>query len=177
MHYVREAESDDSQRIAEIQVAGWKHCYRGVVADAHLDAMEVSDRRIAFWQKQSQNEKSEILVSEIDGEITGFCNRIWSRDEDGGSNWEIAAIYVAPLYLRQGYGRLLCRSLFESAIVSEIPFVTLWVLSENKIGRQFYEKMGFCPDGAIKRIAISGYELEETRYRIDPKNSGENAIS
>ena len=168
MHQVRQARSMDSRRIAEIQVAGWKHGYRGIVPDAHLEAMEANEKRTAFWQNQSKNKNCEMLVSEFNGEVTGFCNRIWSRDEDGDSNWEIAAIYVDPARLRQGCGRALCRAVIESAILRDIPYVTLWVLSANTIGRRFYEEIGFSPDGAVKSISIAGHELEETRYRINP---------
>jgi ribosomal protein S18 acetylase RimI-like enzyme len=47
-------------------------------------------------------------------------------------------------------------------------FVTasLWVLEENAIGRRFYEKFGFKPDGKIKPYPSSGRELQELRYII-----------
>ena len=42
--------------------------------------------------------------------------------------------------------------------------ITLWVLDTNQIARQFYEKMGFKPDGTAKIDIRENFELREIRY-------------
>jgi ribosomal protein S18 acetylase RimI-like enzyme len=49
-------------------------------------------------------------------------------------------------------------------IASRFSSVTLWVLSENRRGRRFYEHHGFSVDGTSKVISFSGTGLTEVRY-------------
>jgi|LakMenEpi03Aug12_release.lakeMendotaPanAssembly.Ray.scaffolds.fasta_scaffold679033_2 ribosomal protein S18 acetylase RimI-like enzyme len=168
MHKARRATSEDAKRIAEIQVAGWKAAYRGIIPDGYLDAMEPETRH-TFWQKQVRDECGEMFVSVADNEVTGFCHLMPSRDVDGEGTAEIVAIYVDPAAWRQGSGRSLCDAVLAAAILSKASWVTLWVLVDNTLGRRFYEAMGFRPDGAIKSEDRPGFTLEEVRYRIDPR--------
>jgi ribosomal protein S18 acetylase RimI-like enzyme len=168
MHKTRRATPDDSRRIAEIQVAGWKAAYRGIIPDDYLDAM-TPERRQSFWDQQVRDECGEMFVAEVDSKVTGFCHLIPSRDADGDGVAEIAAIYVDPTAWRHGSGRSLCDAALASALQNKAPWVTLWVLVENALGRRFYDAMGFLADGARKSEDFRGFTLEEVRYRIDPR--------
>ena len=170
MHKARRATSEDSKRIAEIQVEGWKAAYRGIIPDDFLDAMEPEKRR-SFWDQQVRDECGDMFVAVADREVTGFCHLIPSRDADGEGMSEIAAIYVDPSAWRQGCGRSLCDAALASAFQHDSPWVTLWVLADNCFGRRFYEAMGFLADGATKSEDRPGFNLEEVRYRIDPRRS------
>jgi len=44
----------------------------------------------------------------------------------------------------------------------------VWVLAANRPGRQFYEKLGFRPDGAVKYFEHGELRLPEVRYRLEP---------
>ena len=168
MHKARRATSADSRRIAEIQVEGWKAAYRGIIPNDYLDAME-PERRHSFWDQQVCDECGDMFVAAADSEVAGFCHLIPSRDADGEEVHEVAAIYVEPTAWRQGCGRLLCDAALASAIQRGAPWVTLWVLVGNALGRRFYEAMGFSLDGATKSEHQPGFTLEEIRYRIDPR--------
>lgn len=168
MDIARRAKPEDSRRIAEIQVEGWKAAYRGILPDEHLDAM-TPERRQSFWDHQIRDECGEMFVSEAGSKVTGFCHLIPSRDADGYGVAEIAAIYVDPTVWRHGSGRSLCDAALASAIRIIAPWVTLWVLVENALGCRFYEAMGFFVDGAKKSEDCRGFTLEEVRYRIDPR--------
>lgn len=168
MHKARHATSADSRRIAEIQVEGWKAAYRGIIPDNYLDSME-PERRQSFWDQQVRDGCGEMFVAAVGSEVTGFCHLIPSRDDDGAGVAEIAAIYVDPTAWRHGCGRSLCEAALASAIQINSPWVTLWVLVENALGRRFYEAMGFSPDGATKSEDRPGFTLEEVRYRINPR--------
>ena len=81
-----------------------------------------------------------------DGErVVGFV--FWGeREEDGQSVGEIFALYV----LREYYGTGLGRRLMDAALeqLKDRPVVCLWAVKGNARAIRFYEKCGFCPDGA-----------------------------
>jgi ribosomal protein S18 acetylase RimI-like enzyme len=168
MHQPRRATPEDSRRIAEIQVEGWKAAYRGIIPDGYLDSM-APDRSRSFWDQQIRDECGEMFVVEFDSKVMGFCHLIPSRDADGDGAAEIAAIYVDPTAWRNGCGRSLCDAALASAFQNHAPWVTLWVLVENALGRRFYEALGFAPDGATKSEKLPGFTLEELRYRMAPR--------
>ncbi len=168
MHIARRATPEDSKRIAEVQVQGWKAAYRGIIPDDYLDAMEPEGRRL-FWDQQVRDECGDLFVAAADGVVTGFCHLIPSRDADGEGTSEVAAVYVDPGAWRQGCGRSLCEAALKSAFLHGSQWVTLWVLADNRLGRQFYEAMGFLADGATKSEDCRGFALEEVRYRINPR--------
>lgn len=168
MNTARRATPEDSKRIAEIQVEGWQAAYRGIIPDDYLDSLD-SEKRSSIWNQLIGDECGEVCVAVTDNAVTGFCHLIPSRDADSEGAFEIAAIYVDPKAWRQGYGSSLCEVALQSAFLHGSPWVTLWVLAENHLGRRFYEAMGFFPDGVTKSEELRGLTLEEVRYRIDPR--------
>ncbi len=129
----RHATREDSRRIAEIQVAGWKAAYRGMIPDDYLDAL-APEKRHSFWDQAIRDGLGEIFVAEAGSEVLGFCHLIPSRDADSEGVEEIAAIYVDSTTLRRGCGRSLCETALASAARKHAPWVTLWVLVENAMG-------------------------------------------
>jgi len=161
----------DGKRIADIQVAGWKAGYRGILPDDYLDRLD-AEARAPVWERFIRDEEGILFVARFGAELSGFCHLIPSRDEDGEGIAEIAAIYVAPAQWRKGSGRRLIQAAFASAIEQGFRDVTLWVLTENSRGRGFYEAMGMQPDGATKTKVRPECILHEIRYRMDLSASG-----
>jgi len=155
----------DGKRIAEIQLAGWKAGYRGILPDDFLDRLN-AEAKVSMWERFIQNEKGLILVAKSSSEVSGFCHLIPSRDADGEHSAEIAAIYVDPAHWRSGCGRRLFEVALASATEQGYAGMTLWVLTENSRGRSFYEAMGMQADGAMKVEERPGCALHEVRYRI-----------
>lgn len=160
---IRRANSSDVKRIAEIQVAGWKAAYRGIVPDEYLDGLAATSR-VALWERFSVDAKGDLFVAESGGEVAGFCHLIPSRDPGATGTAEIAAIYVSPTAWRTGIGRKLCATAALSASERGYERVTLWVLAENQCSRRFYEAIGFEDDGTLKHVVVNGTRLEEVRY-------------
>jgi ribosomal protein S18 acetylase RimI-like enzyme len=100
-----------------------------------------------------------------EGGVVGFCELIPSRDFGAGQKvGEIAAIYVHPSHWRKGVGRALCVHALNAATRRGYELVTLWVLASNDGAKQFYEAMGFKPDGARKTERLAdGCDLFEVR--------------
>lgn len=160
---IRRANTSDVKRIAEIQVAGWKAAYRGIVPDEYLDGLAAASR-VPLWERFSVDAKGDLYVADSGDGVAGFCHLIPSRDPGATGTAEIAAIYVSPAAWRTGIGRKLCATAVLSASERGYERVTLWVLAENRHGRRFYEAIGFEHDGTLKHVVVNGTRLEELRY-------------
>ena len=164
---IRQATVPDARRIAQIHVASWRAAYRGQMPDAVLDSLD-EQKRAVFWHTRLTRQPPETFVAELDEKIIGFCDLIPSRDQDATAQTtaEIVAIYVHPDYWRRGAGRALCQHALETARRQKIASVTLWVLASNVAARNFYQTMGFRPDGATKSESFANRELQEVRFHI-----------
>jgi len=130
---IRRATADDIETIATIHIACWRAAYRGILPDAHLDALDL-DERIGRWRKWID---ADVFVATDDDRIIGF-----SRVKDG----EISHVYVDPNHQRSGAGRLLLRAVVDASG----GHASLWVLEDNHRARAFYEAQGFVHDGRRK---------------------------
>lgn len=173
---IRQATINDAPRIAEIHVDSWRVTYRGIVPDDYLAALDVNKREEA-WKERSSNESAPVYVACNADRIIGFCHISASRDTGTEGTSEITSIYIDPANLRNGYGRELFSAAFTFAIRQGYRDVTLWVLIENKVARQFYQAMGFFPDGATKTEDRPGFQFNEIRYRRELTKEGEQAAS
>jgi len=146
---IRRATADDIETIATIHIASWRATYRGILPDAHLDALDLNER-IGRWRKWID---ADVFVAIDDDRIIGF-----SRVENG----EISHVYVDPSHQRNGAGRLLLNAVVEAAGGN----ATLWVLEGNHRARAFYETQGFRHDGMRKtNPEFLGNDAAELRYR------------
>ncbi len=165
---IRRAVPGDARALAEIHVASWRAAYRGLLSDAVLDAQSV-ERRAAQWHDWLTHPTTPLhrhhaLLRE--GVPAGFAVTAPTRDDDGDEGvFELAALYLAPDAMGQGFGAMLLGVALGEAAVCGARTVTLWVLDTNTRARRFYERMGFVADGTEKHDArIDGREL---RYRLD----------
>lgn len=166
--HIRPAESPDSEGIARVHTLSWQSAYRGLLPDEWLDALRWEDRKVRWDVILETNTRGKVFVAvNNQNKILGFASIGASRDEDIDQDkvHELYAIYLAPDSWEKGIGTALFR-----AIMSEVPDsairLEVWVLEENRRGRQFYESKGFTLDGATKLAEVDGYQLEEIRYRI-----------
>lgn len=74
------------------------------------------------------------------------------------------SLYVLPEEFRKGYGGTLLS--YVSKVLKENGYsnIYLWVLEENQRARNFYEKMGFQPNGDRIIQSIGGKDCMEIRY-------------
>lgn len=158
---IRQATTQDASRIAEIHVSSWRATYLGMVSDDYLAALDVKERE-EVWKELCSGESAPVYVACEAEQIAGFCHISASRDPGAEGAAEITCIYVDPRSLRKGHGRQLISAALSFASIQDFGEVTLWVLSENHAARQFYQAMGFHPDGATKNWG----RLIEVRYRI-----------
>ena len=159
---IRRATTDDSSRIADIQVFGWRNAYRGIVDDIILFKKLNIEKKSNAIRESIENNKEEILVFEEDEIVKAMMIIGKSRDDDMPGAFELWCIYVDPMMMRSGIGSKMLAYCEREAKSRDISTNTLWVLSRNAIGRSFYEKNGYYADG--KKQMIERLGVEEIRY-------------
>ena len=163
---MRPAEVADARAIAEVHVTGWQVGYRGLIDDAHLDALSADDR-VGVWA-QRLADGADVLVADDGGQVQGFVTVGPARDGDvPPATGEVYALYVHPRTWGRGVGgRLLTSALDRLADAGQRGCV-LWALAGNVRARTFYERRGWVADGSTKTEDHRGLLLLEVRYRHD----------
>ncbi|WP_326569185.1 GNAT family N-acetyltransferase [Amycolatopsis rhabdoformis] len=170
---VRPAVVADAPGIAHVHVASWQAAYAGLIPDDFLAGLSTSARE-GFWTQTlaTPQARHSVLVAETpDGTIAGFAASSPSRDDDATPDTgELASIYLLPEFWSRGYGRTLHAHAL-TALATDFPTATLWVLAGNTRARGFYERTGWTLDGRTKveSVANGTVTLEEVRYRISPR--------
>lgn len=156
--YIRRARVDDADAIARVQVASWKTTYRGVVADAYLDAMELGERP-AYWRRAIEGGAELAFVAEeiesgaVVGFVTGGANR---REEPYAAPFtaELYAIYLLDAHQRGGSGTRLVRALVSALLERGERSMVVMVLEENP-SCAFYQQLGATRQGG-EPVRIGG---------------------
>jgi len=149
---LRSAEISDVGRLAEIQIFGWRHAYKGIVPDVELFRI-----RTVAWASERFTKrleaKEEIVVSESEsGILEGFAWHGELKEEKVEGSYEIYAIYVEPKLTGNGIGTKLVNRVVEIAKGKNKSELYVWLLEKNSAGRQFYLKNSFQVDGSSKFI-------------------------
>ncbi len=163
---VRQATISDADAIVEIQVSAWRDAYRGLIPDAALDALDLSEGA-RIWRGALSAEHS-VFVAVNGSTILGFCSLVAALEDDAvaGAIGEIRTLFIHPQYWRCGVGSALCSHAFAAALTKGYSSIVLWVLASNSRAISFYTALGFLPDGATKTEQVtSDFVAEELRMR------------
>jgi GNAT superfamily N-acetyltransferase len=162
---VRPATVADADAIAQAHVRAWQVAYRGLISDAHLDALDWRERAALRRELLSRADPDGVHTAVVvDPGVTGFVAWGPVRDDDTVGS-EVFAVYVDPSWWGRGHGTLLLDHA-KDAVAADAE-LTLWVLEGNARARRFYERAGFVEDGASKSAEFGGQEVRELRYRLD----------
>jgi GNAT superfamily N-acetyltransferase len=148
---IRDALPGDAQRIAEINAAGWRTAYVGMIEDERLASIDVEEwAETIRGNLERLSEGSFSMVGLTGDEIVGSCFVVSPpRDEDVGPEFsELVAIYVDPEHWRRGVGSVLLEAAQSRAASSGATEMSLWTLTENAPAQAFYERHGWRRDGA-----------------------------
>jgi GNAT superfamily N-acetyltransferase len=145
----------------------WQAAYAGIVDDAYLAALDVAE--LARSRRQYFGTPGvHTLLAEEDGVIAGFVTFGRARP-GGGEDGELYAIYVDPARQGRGIGRALFERARDGLRDDGFPRMNLWVLSDNRPSRRFYERCGMTPTVVTDVFTPRGstQELPEMRYALD----------
>ena len=161
---IREAAENDSGRIAEIEVISSRYAYKNSVSDICLYKDLTVENRIPVYKRWITEKRFELYVCEDPdtGIIKGMMGIGMCEDEDKKDAFELHFIYVDPDYVRMGAGSEMLRFFEQKGMDKGCPEFVVWVLEENGMGRCFYEKNSYHPDG--KEKIFRRWNKKEIRY-------------
>ena len=167
---IREATVEDSEGIATIHVESWQAAYRGMLPEAYLANLAVTQRREA-WRKSIVAGRPRVLVAHAEayadaGEtLLGWVAFGDSRDGDKDHRWaEVETLYIAPAFWRKGVGKRLIDAARHALQSAGYTNVALWVLLDNRRARAFYKRSGLVCDNSSRGVQLGGKWLTEIRY-------------
>lgn len=157
---IRKASKHDADQIGAVHYRAWIETYTGSLPEDYLAARSPEKSAASFRDTGCR----DLVVSEINGQIVGFCG--WGEFRDVASDdsmGEIQGIYVLNAYQRQHIGQRLIRYALEQLFRDHYQKAGLWVLASNENAIRFYEKMGFEYMGTAKKVKL-GQTVTELLY-------------
>ncbi|HEY3595607.1 MAG TPA: GNAT family N-acetyltransferase [Polyangiaceae bacterium] len=162
---IHDVESDQIRGLADVQVRSWKAAYRGIIPDAHLDAMSVDESEKRWRASASHTSPTTIVVAESMGTVVGFASYGPCRDPDWRAHAaEVYALYVDPERYGQSIGGSLMAHALNSFRRNGYRRAALWVLERNAHARSFYEHKLWLHEGSRKTIQFGNVSVDEVRY-------------
>ncbi len=164
---IRPATQDDLPALAAMHVKSWQQAYAGLLDQAYLDALDVSQRQ-ENWRKMLAGDKGVILLawaqSGENGEETlaGFLAYNPPREKaPDGCDIEICAIYALQDYWSKGIGYKLFSAAMARFKVSGRQRAYLWVLDGNRRAIDAYTRWGGALQPGHMDLQIGGRDLRE----------------
>lgn len=156
----------DVRGFIRVHGRAWREAYADILPERFLQQIDVDpppedvDRCVEGLGENPAG----VFVAVDEGRVLGFADVRWGDVETKGfvgeRDAELKAIYVDPDAWGQGVGTaLLERGL--DALPEHVEALRLEVLSENDLGRRFYESRGF------GRTESSVYEIADEPYPTD----------
>ena len=161
---LRNATPDDAATMAVVHIDAWRTAYEDLVPDSFLSALD-HGRRTERFRTFLDSGSGETYIVERNGRAIGHLTVGPCRDDDldERSVGEIWGIYLLPAHWRQGIGTQVCRRAEEMLSARGFSRIVLWMFEGNDRAKQFYEAMGYTPDGGTKVIEV-GAPLPAVRY-------------
>ena len=160
---IREATIHDAARTAEIDVISSRYAYQNILSEELLKDLTVENRVPVHTRWISEKRFDMYVYEDPDtGIVKAMMGIGMNEDEDKEGAYELHFIYVDPAYVRQGIGSEMIRFFEEKGKEKGCKEFVIWVLEENEMGRNCYEKNHYHFDGKDKIFKRWG--KREIRY-------------
>ena len=159
---IREANIRDAERIAEIDAAGSRYAYEHILPEEQLSGLSAQARLPVCTRWLTERLFDVYVYEDGTGNVLGMMGTGMCEDEDKHDAFELHFIYVDPCHVRKGIGSELLRFFEQKGSERGCTESVVWVLEENIIGRSFYDKHGYIPDGKDK--IFMRWNKREIRY-------------
>ena len=154
MIVVRKAVPEDAERIADIQVTGWREAYAHLLSPEFLAGLTLQTD--GYREGITRSIRSTYHVAEFEGDVVGFAIAGPPREADPPRDWELALLYQYARAHGSGTGQ----SLLDASVGDRPAF--LWTAEGNERAQAFYRRNGFVPDGS-RKVAPEWENLAEIR--------------
>ena len=160
---IREATVNDAARIAEIDVVSSRYAYSNILSEDCLEGLTVESRVPVHTRWISEKRFDMYVYEDPDtGIIKAMMGIGMNEDDDKERAFELHFIYVDPDYVRMGIGSEMIRFFEQKGLEKGCREFVIWVLEENEMGRNCYEKNGYRFDGKDK--IFRRWNKREIRY-------------
>jgi ribosomal protein S18 acetylase RimI-like enzyme len=166
---IRPGRTADAEGIANVHAMSWRHTYRGIVPQSHLDGM-TPEKTVQRWREAMAGEVAQMLVADDGGKIIGFQVYGPAREPAFGYSGELYAAYFLPEAMGKGLGTAMMKHVVKDLAARALNDMIVWVMEANDRGRRFYEKIlgGAVVPGSRKSFDIDGTEIWEIAYGFRP---------
>ena len=160
---IREATIHDAARTAEIDVISSRYAYQNILSEELLKDLTVESRVPVHTRWISEKRFDMYVYEDPDtGVVKAMMGIGMNEDEDKENAFELHFSYVDPAYVRMGIGSEMIRFFEEKGREKGCREFVIWVLEENEMGRNCYEKNHYHFDGRDKIFKRWG--KREIRY-------------
>lgn len=133
---IRPMAAQDIKDVQQIARITWQATYDDLIPE-ELQSRFLN-RSYSDMMLMKRMEKTVVLIAEHKGVPIGFIN-FTLKDEDGDA--ELIAMYILPIYQRQGFGKELLHA--AQIMLTNASKLFVYVEGNNRVGRAFYEKENF----------------------------------
>ncbi|HXV31306.1 MAG TPA: GNAT family N-acetyltransferase [Sinorhizobium sp.] len=163
---IRPAEPDDVMMMASVLVETWRSTFRGIIADAYLDAMTVEDQAIRQARRLRLPEVFHtVAVDMAEERVIGLASYGRARGMPPAFDRELYTLYLLDAFQGVGIGSALVRAVAGHCRDMGASSLFAWVLSGNP-NRTFYERLGARAVGE-GRVSVGRQSLDQIAYRWD----------
>ena len=153
---IRAMKLEDIAAVQQIAKISWNDTYDGIIP---IEVQNLFiERAYSTAMMMKRLEKTSVYVAVHDDQVVGFAN-LTRVDEDGDA--ELTAIYLLPSHQRMGYGKQLLEEGLQH--IQDARQLFVYVESDNKKGRDFYENIGFTCIEEFDEL-FEGHPLSTAKY-------------
>ncbi len=148
--------------MASLHVRAWQAAYRGLMPQAYLDGLVITEWADVWRQRLSRPDADPVLVAIADDRLAGFVS--YGRDRDGRSGGELYALNVDPDSWGGGVGAALLSAAQQELAALGHTDASLWVVPGNERARRFYERNGWRATSDERTEDVLGVPVADLRY-------------
>jgi GNAT superfamily N-acetyltransferase len=169
---VRPATLDDVPEIIRIQSTTWRTAFAELVPRAALEQLAGPAAHRAWTSAVTAEEGHHVLVASEGKWTVGFCAAAPAGDEDmagvsdtaaPGRYGQIVTVLVEPRWGRRGHGRRLLAAAFQALARDGAERGLTWLAEQDLASRACFDRIGWDPDGMVRRLDAGDRELREIR--------------
>ncbi|SER09555.1 GNAT family N-acetyltransferase [Natrinema salaciae] len=152
------------RELISVHGLAWRNAYAGLLPEHVLQAQTVdpTDEEVKQWFERLRDSPDGVLIAvDKDDTVRGFADFRWGSSVTKSfvttNDAELKSIYVEPDYWGRGIGTSLLERGLET-LPEQTERLRLEVLSDNDVGKRFYEARGF------EKTDTSSYVLGDSAY-------------
>ncbi len=140
---IRRVHKGDESTLALIQTESWKAAFKEIVEPDTLRKCTDINKATSMYKSLLENDKGNGYLLFVDEKP--HCLAYWdaARDEEFSGKAELIAIHSLPGNWHKGYGKQMMDRVLADIAEAGYKEVILWVFTDNKPARAFYESVGF----------------------------------